>query len=92
MSDEIEKYIPEKTSAYKLCWDAIDYVVDRFNMTEVTGEDGGAYHKVMFARGGKEVGEQRIWMGKGDVYKIVYVGLVANPPGVDSHMMFCFYC
>ncbi|HEB28688.1 MAG TPA: hypothetical protein ENI05_13100 [Porticoccus sp.] len=90
MSDEIEKYIAEKTLAYKLCWDAIDYVVDRFNMTEVTGDDGGAYHTVMFARGGKEVGEQRIWMGKDGVYKIVYVGLVANPPGVDSHMMFCF--
>ncbi len=90
MSDAIEKYVPEKSLAYKLCFDSIDYVVDRFNMKEVHGEDGGSYKKVMFARGGKEVGEQRIWMGQDGVFKIVYVGLVANPPGVDSHMMFAF--
>ena len=90
MSDAIEKYVPEKTLAYKLCFDSINFVVDRFKMKEVHGEDGGAYHKVMFARGGKEVGEQRIWMGQDGVFKLVYVGLVANPPGVDSHMMFAF--
>lgn len=90
MSDTIEKYVPEKTAAYKLCMDSIEYVVDRFNMKEVHGEDGGAYHKVLFSRGGKEVGEQRIWLGNEGVFKIVYVGLVANPPGVDSHMMFAY--
>ncbi|MGK0500414.1 MAG: hypothetical protein ACJAYG_002064 [Oceanicoccus sp.] len=90
MSDTIEKYVPEHSLAYKLCWDSIDYIVERFNMKELLGEDGGAYHPIMFARGGKEVGEQRIWMGQNGVFKLVYVGLVANPPGVDSHMMFAF--
>ncbi|WP_101756801.1 hypothetical protein [Oceanicoccus sp. KOV_DT_Chl] len=90
MSETIEKYVAEDSLAYRLCWDSINHIVERFKMKEVTGEDGGAYHPIMFARGGKEVGEQRVWMGQDGVFKLVYVGLVANPPGVDSHMMFAF--
>lgn len=86
----ITKYQAEETPAYRLCHDAIDVVVERFKMREIRAADGGPYHSVLSTDGSKEVGEYRVWIGEGGVFKMIYAGLVANPPGVDSHMMFCF--
>lgn len=86
----VQKYERVESDAYRLCHNAIDDVVKNFDMVEAKGDDGGPFKRVLHVSGERQVGEQRIWLGKGEVFKVVYVGLVVNPPGIDSHMMFAF--
>ena len=71
----------------------LEKIIQRLNLTEVLGEDGGAYRsfveKRKFPFGEFDVFvDIRIFKGTG-VSDVVYAG-IACPPMVDSHMIFAF--
>lgn len=71
-----------------LCHGTLDAIVERGNLTEVTGPDGGPLLELVSEAFG-EVGEARVFRGE-RVAKAVYVGLAVPQIGLDSHMVFAF--
>ena len=71
-----------------LCQGTLDTIVERGDLTEVTGADGGPLIELVSEAFG-EVGEARVFRGE-RIAKAVYVGLAVPAIGLDSHMVFAF--
>lgn len=71
-----------------LCHGTLDTIVERGNLTEVAGADGGPLLSLKSEAFG-EVGEARVFTGE-RIAKAVYVGLAVPAIGLDSHMVFAF--
>ncbi|WP_244932130.1 hypothetical protein [Nocardioides sp. W7] len=74
-----------------LCHSALDTLVERGGLTEVTGPDGAPYLPLTSSAFGEPmgVGEARIFTGE-RIAKAVYVGIVVPQIQMDSHMVFAF--
>ncbi len=71
-----------------LCQGTLDTIVERGDLTEVTGADGGPLLELVSEAFGP-VGEARVFRGD-RIAKAVYVGLSVPQIGLDSHMVFAF--
>jgi hypothetical protein len=76
--------------AQKLNVDKLEQIKQRSGLTELHGDDGGPFRRVVSARDGAELGETRILVGDGPVAKVVYHALQVEFIGLDSHMIFAF--
>lgn len=76
------------TLARDLSHSTLQRIVERFDLTEQTGSDGGAFIPLPGPMPGAG-GECRIWSGK-EIERMVYVGLAVPPANLDSHMLFAF--
>lgn len=74
-----------------LCHGTLDTLVERGNLTEVTGPDGAPYLPLTTSAFGEpmSVGEARVFSGD-RIAKAVYVGIVVPQIQMDSHMVFAF--
>ena len=74
-----------------LCHGTLDTLVERGNLTEVTGPDGAPHLPLTTAAFGEpmSVGEARVFRGD-RIAKAVYVGIVVPQIQMDSHMVFAF--
>lgn len=70
----------------KLCNTTLDDIVSRLGLSEVTSP----YLELTSPMSPDPVGKMRIFTGDGPVAKAVYVGLVVEQIGLDSHMTFAF--
>lgn len=73
----------------KLCISTPDAIVERGQLTEVTGADGGPFQVLGSVMGPDPVGSVRIFSGD-KIAKVVYVGIVVPQIQMDSHMVFAF--
>jgi hypothetical protein len=75
----------------RLFQNTLDSVVEQLQLTEQTGEAGGAYmpleSQLPMVQG--EVGNVRLFTG-GGLFRVVTCSLVVEPIQLDSHMMFAF--
>ncbi|WND03530.1 hypothetical protein QGN29_03975 [Temperatibacter marinus] len=76
----------------KALWDnTLNQLIDRLNLSEITGDDGGHYMDLIsqlpMVQG--EVGNVRLFKGDG-IYQLVTCSLVVPPIHLDSHMLFVF--
>lgn len=76
--------------AKNLCDGTVDRIVERFDLDEVTADDGGPWRTLTSPMaGGAAVGHVRVLHG-GPVHKLVKIGLEVEMIGLDSHMVFAF--
>ena len=75
----------------KLFGDTLQRLVSRLGLTEVTGDDGGAYlpleSQLPMVQG--SVGSVRLFNG-GPLFRVVTCSLSVEPMQLDSHMLFAF--
>lgn len=76
--------------ALKLSIDKLEQIAARTAVTELHGEDGGPFRRVISAIDGSECGESRVFVGDGVVSKVVYHAITNEQIGLDSHMIFAF--
>lgn len=69
----------------QLSQETLDKIVARFGMTEL----GAPYMRLSSPMSPAPVGSLRLFHGT-QVHKMVYIGLVVPPIGLDSHMIFAF--
>ncbi len=69
----------------QLAFGALDKIKTRFRLTE----SGSPYLNLISPMSPAPVGSVRIFSGD-TVHKLVYIGLVVPPIGLDSHMIFAF--
>jgi hypothetical protein len=69
----------------QLAFGALDKIKTRFGLTE----SGSPYLNLISPMSPAPVGSVRIFSGDA-VHKLVYIGLVVPPIGLDSHMIFAF--
>lgn len=72
-----------------LCNTTLETIIERGNLTEITGADGGPYKVLGSVMGPDPVGSVRIFHGD-KIAKAVYVGIVVPQIQMDSHMVFAF--
>ncbi len=80
-----------KTEAQTLGHNTLALITERFDLSEVTDEDGGPLISLMASMGQDPVpvGSCRVWEGDA-VRKMVYIGMTVPPINLDSHMIFAF--
>jgi len=76
--------------AMKLSIDKLEQIAARTAVTEIRGDDGGPFRRVISAIDGSEIGESRVLVGDGVVSKVVYHAITHPMIGLDSHMIFAF--
>jgi len=69
----------------QLSFGTLDKIKDRFGLTEI----GSPYISLSSPMSPDPVGSLRLFSGD-SVHKMVYIGLVVPPIGLDSHMIFAF--
>lgn len=67
----------------------LDRLLERFELQESTGTDGGAYLPLPGPMPGAG-GVCRVWTSPGPIERVVYVGIAFPPAQLDSHMIFAF--
>jgi hypothetical protein len=74
----------------KLSVDKLEQIAQRTDVHEVHGEDGGPHRRVLSAQDGQQIGQSRVFVGDGEVKKVVYHEIAVEQIGLDSHMIFAF--
>jgi hypothetical protein len=79
------------TLASKLSHQALNRIVEDFDLAEVHGEDGGAFLELVApAFGNAKAGAFRLFHGGEKLLKVAYTGIAVEAIGLDSHMVFAF--
>lgn len=79
------------TLASKISHRTLDRITSHFGLSEVHGEDGGAFLPLVAKSfGNAPAGSFRLWHGGEHLQKVVYTGIAVEAIGLDSHMIFAF--